>query len=75
MTVIEWHHIMDKQPENGQYIIQVQRPQEGIYPMCMEKYCPVMPFDDFLDGCYRYELPYPDYWWTLVSEFPFPDKL
>lgn len=73
--MIEWNHIMDKQPEHGRSVIQIDPPYKGHYCMGMRDYYQNCSFQSVLDSCKMEELPYPNFWWVYSEDFPFPDKL
>jgi hypothetical protein len=72
---MNWNHIMDKQPENGESIIHIDRPyKDGHYCMGMRNYIQDCSFEEVLKFCKDYEWPKPDFWWISAKDFPFPDK-
>lgn len=70
---MNWNHIMDKQPEHGRKIIQVDQPYEGHYPMGMREYYQPMSFEELMKSYKQMEMNDPDFWWVYVEDFPFPD--
>lgn len=70
---MKWNHIMDKQPEEGRQIIQIDRPYEGHYPIEMRKYVQCASWEDHMQYCESIQL-FPDFWWLYVEDFPFPDQ-
>lgn len=69
---IKWHHIMEKQPENDEMIVQCDPPHEGYHTIGMRKYHLDMPFEEFITCCNEYDWPLPDFWWVYLRDFPFP---
>ncbi len=69
---IKWFHIMDKQPKNGEVIVQIDTPYEGHYPMGMRRYVQDCSFEDLLDFHRKYLLADPNFHWMLAKNFPFP---
>lgn len=70
--MIKWNHIMDKQPDDRTSIVQVNRPYEGHYMICMRDYYQECCFDEVLKFCRENEQDYPDFWWVYSKDFPFP---
>lgn len=68
-----WNYIMDKQPETGRSIIQIDRPYEGHYSMGMRDYYQHCTWAEVLNYCKQEEIPTPDFWWIYKENFPFPD--
>ncbi len=71
---MKWHHIMDKQPEHNEEIVQCDPPYEGHYCMGMRKYYQNQSFDSFIECCIKTDWPLPDFWWISAKDFPWPDK-
>lgn len=69
---IEWHYIMDKQPEHMEEIIQCDRPYQGHYTLGMRKYYQTLTFDKFLAESRSLGFNDPDFYWTSAKDFPFP---
>jgi hypothetical protein len=71
---MEWNHIMNKQPEHNESIIQIDYPDDGHYTMGMRKYYQIGSFKEYLDFCNNNDLPNPNFWWISSKDFPFPDQ-
>ncbi len=71
---MKWIHIMEKQPKDGDSIIQINAPYEGIYGIGMRKYNQKCTFKELIDFNRLHDIPNPDFWWMLSEDFPFPDK-
>lgn len=70
-----WHHIMDKQPEDDEIIIQVDAPYEdGHRPMGMRKYVQKCTFEEVIEYSRQsFGLDYClNFWWISSKDFPFP---
>lgn len=71
---MQFYHIMDKQPDNRESIIHIDRPYKGHYTMGMRNYVQNCTFQDIIDWCKNNDFPLPDFWWISSKDFPFPDK-
>jgi hypothetical protein len=71
---MKWNHIMDKQPQHGESIVQVDAPYEGHYCMGMRDYYQKCTFEEYLDFCRNSNISFPDFWWVSAKEFPFPNQ-
>ena len=71
---MEWKHIMDSQPEDGEEIIQVDPPYEGHYTIGMTNYYTSISFEESIRISKEFEWPMPNFWWISAKDFPFPDK-
>ena len=79
---MKWNHILDKQPENDEVIIQVDSPEPRYtgefkkhYSMGMRQYKNYgMPYEDHEKWRKENNLPPSDFWWIAAKDFPFPDK-
>lgn len=77
---IQWNHILDKQPDNGTVIIQIDAPYEFYkgdftkhYSMGMRKNNDYgLPFSEYLDWLKKNHANPPNYWWIYAKDFPFP---
>jgi len=65
---------MDKQPKDGESIVQIDRPYGGHYAMGMRDYHQKCSFKEVLDFCKECSLLNPDFWWIASKDFPFPDQ-
>lgn len=63
---------MDKQPEHGESIIQVDPPYKGHYCMGMRDYQQTCTFDELFKYCTDREFCTPNFFWTPAKDFPFP---
>jgi hypothetical protein len=71
---MKWFHIRDKQPLDGEDIIQVDPPYEGHYCMGMRKYSQGCSWEEILRCNEQYGLALPNFWWMSAKDFPFPDS-
>ncbi len=71
---MKWHHIMNKQPKDGDSIVQINPPYDGFYGIGMRDYNQKCSFKELMDFNTLYDIPNPDFWWMLSEDFPFPDK-
>lgn len=76
---MEWQHILDKQPDDGSIIIQLNAPYEKYgpgehphYPMGMRLYTHYSSHDDYLKWCDEHKAVYPNFCWIYAKDFPFP---
>lgn len=69
---IYWNHILHKEPEDGEEIIQVDRPYKGYHTMGQRTYYRHMPLEEYLEWCDDEAIPYPNFYWCPVKDFPFP---
>ncbi len=70
---MKWNHILDKQPEHGKFIIQIDPPYEGHFNIGMREYIQYCSFEDVLNYSKSNDIPTPDYWWVYVRDFDFPN--
>ena len=70
---MNWHHIMDKQPDHGDQIVYVERPYKGYHMIGVREYWQPYPFQVLLSQYKQLSVSEPDFWWMLASDFPFPD--
>jgi len=70
---MKWNHILDKQPEDGESIIQIDPPYEGHYCIGMRDYYQKCSFKEVLEFYNQNELKL-DFWWISAIDFPFPDQ-
>lgn len=77
---MKWHHILDKQPEDGAIIVHCDpvgylydEANVRDYLMGIRRYKQSMPWSAFMEWCtksgYR-----PDFYWMYEKDFPFPHK-
>jgi hypothetical protein len=71
---LNWQHILDKQPQDGEWIIQIEVPYSGYLSMGMRNFSLKCTFQELLDYYRNNELPMPNFWWISAKDFPFPDK-
>lgn len=72
---MQWHHILDKQPEHNELIIHIEPPwDDGCYLMTMRKYFQPTTFQKVLDYYKKSDIDLPDFWWMSAKDFPFPVK-
>ena len=71
---MEWNHISEKQPKDGEVIVQ-------IFPKCKEHHCigqviykQYCTFDEWINFNRKNGLKEPDFWWISANDFPFPDQ-
>ena len=73
--MIDWNHIMDKQPEDGEWIVRCEQFYDNFYIFGMRKYesygC---AFEELIKINQESGLKNPDYWWVYSKDFPFPNK-
>jgi hypothetical protein len=69
---MNWKHIKDEQPEDGEYIVQIDPPYKGHYCMGMRQYVQKCSFEEVLNFYQQIGGEGPDFWWIKASEFPFP---
>lgn len=73
--MVNWNHIMDKQPEHNELIVMLDSPYEGnFHTLGIIKYQQNCSFQEVLDVCEKYASKKPDFWWISAKDFPFPDK-
>jgi len=65
---------MDKQPQEGESIVQIDPPYEGHYTMRMREYTQNCTWQEVLDFYSKENLSHPNFWWISCKEFPFPDQ-
>jgi len=65
---------MDKQPQDGESIIQIDPAYEGHYAMGMRNYVQKCSFDEVVKYYDDGNLGKPDFWWISAKDFPFPDQ-
>ena len=65
---------MDKQPEHGAHIVQLDRPFQGHYPIGMRDYYQIGPFEQVVEYYRNNDIPGPDFWWIYAKDFPLPDN-
>ena len=79
---LKWNYILDKQPENGTVIVQIDEPWTGSfddadfkkdYPMGMRLYNHLGKWEDFMKWCDENNIK-TSFWWIYAKDFPFPDK-
>lgn len=63
---------MNKQPKDGESIIQIDNPSKGNYSIGMRNYYQKCSFKEYLDFCKQNNLEIPDFWWISYKDFPFP---
>ena len=71
---MKWNHIMLKQPEHEEKIIECHVEGEGYYTLGIRKYFQTCSFDELLKYCLDHDIPNPDFWWISGEDFPFPDR-
>jgi len=76
---MEWNHILDKRPENGSVIIQLDEPYEfykgdfkEYYTMGMREWDEKITWEDFLKWLKENNGRPPRFWWIYAKDFPFP---
>jgi len=77
--MLEFHHIMDKQPDNKSAILQIDRPyrMENSFrktdylhsAIGMRIYECNMPFEEMISWNKENNWPLPDYFWCYVADF------
>lgn len=80
--MIHWHHIMDKQPENGRAILQIDVPWDcdflgdfkKCYPIGLRKWDILCTWEEVLKFYRDSDLKDPNYWWCYATDFPFPQS-
>ena len=72
--MIDWKHIMDEQPAQGEMIVQCEPPFEGHYTMGMRQYHQNCSFDDIIKFHKESDLNPPNFWWVSAKDFPFPGE-
>lgn len=72
MNNIEWNHIMEKQPLNGELIVHCDKPYKGHYPIGMREYSQLCSFERVIEFYKEFDLDGPDFWWVTAKDFPFP---
>lgn len=71
---MKWNHIMNKQPEHGERIIQIDPPYSDHYCIGMRDYYQKCSFKEVVDYYEKSNLGRPDFWWISAKDFPFPDQ-
>ena len=71
---LNWIHIMDKQPKNGENIIELHPPYEGHYRMGMRQYTSFISWEQYMDFCKLHNIS-PDFWWIYANDYPFPQRM
>jgi len=72
--MIIWHHIMDRQPEHGEEIVQLDLSPDGHHFICMRTYNQECSFQELLEAYAEYVWGEPDFFWIYAKDFPLPDK-
>lgn len=77
---MQWNHILDKQPESGSVIIQIEKPFKLYdndfkyhYTMGMRQYEMNSSWKDYMQWCENNNC-YPNFWWVYAKDFPFPNQ-
>lgn len=69
---MKWNHIMDKQPEHGERIIQIDYPYSDEYCIGIGNYYQKCSFQEVVDYYQKHNLGEPDFWWIHAKDLPFP---
>lgn len=72
MNHLNWHYIMDKQPEHDEHIIQCDPCYMGHRSMGIRRYYQMIPWDELIKKTKEMDYPLPDFYWISAKEFPFP---
>jgi hypothetical protein len=77
--MLEFHHIMDKQPVNDTIILQVDAPylMKNFYSNTDYKHCTMgmrnydcrIPFDEFLKYNLENDFSLPNFFWCYIDDF------
>jgi hypothetical protein len=73
---MKWNYFLDKQPENGSVIVQLDTPwwSDGTRTMGMRIYHNYgVSFKDYQTWCEENGQSVPKFWWVYAKDFPFPD--
>lgn len=71
---MNWRHILDEQPKNGDMIVQINPDPQGYHLISLREYVQHETWESFLDFCKEFDCPLPNFWWMPASEFPFPKQ-